>query len=45
MNLQKHILLADDHVIIRRGMKVLMDNYFKRERIIEADSTAQILKA
>ena len=45
MNIQKQILLADDHVIIRRGMKVLMDNYFKRETIIEADSTAQILMA
>ena len=45
MNIQKQILLADDHVIIRRGMKVLMDNFFRREIIIEADSTLQILAA
>jgi two-component system, NarL family, invasion response regulator UvrY len=45
MTENKLILLADDHVIIRRGMKVLMDNFFKREQIIEADSTQQILRA
>lgn len=39
----KLILLADDHVIIRRGMKVLMDNFFRREQILEADTTQQIL--
>lgn len=44
MTANKLILLADDHVIIRRGMKVLMDNFFKREQIIEADSTQQILR-
>ena len=40
---EKLILLADDHVIIRRGMKVLMDNFFQREQIIEADNTQLIL--
>lgn len=39
----KLILLADDHVIIRRGMKVLMDNFFRQEQILEADTTQQIL--
>lgn len=38
------LLLADDHVIIRRGLKVIIDNYFRRTQIFEADSNAQILK-
>jgi two-component system invasion response regulator UvrY len=39
----KLILLADDHVIIRRGIKLLLDNYFNREPFVEADSTKAIL--
>jgi two-component system, NarL family, invasion response regulator UvrY len=40
----KLILLADDHVIIRRGLKLLLDNYFNREPLIEAESTKEILQ-
>lgn len=39
----KLILLADDHVIIRRGLKVLLDNYFNREPFIEADTTKEVM--
>jgi two-component system, NarL family, invasion response regulator UvrY len=41
--LPKLILLADDHVIIRRGLKLLLDNYFNRDPLIEAESTKDIL--
>ncbi len=43
MATNKLILLADDHVIIRRGLKVILDNYFEQEVLIEADSTKEIL--
>jgi two-component system, NarL family, invasion response regulator UvrY len=43
MATNKLILLADDHVIIRRGLKVILDNYFEKEVLIEADSTKEIL--
>lgn len=39
------ILLADDHVIIRRGLKLLLDNHFGREALIEAETTKDILLA
>lgn len=39
------ILLADDHVIIRRGLKLLLDNHFGREELIEAETTKEILQA
>lgn len=39
------ILLADDHVIIRRGLKVLMANHFHQSQFIEADTTHEVLKA
>ena len=41
---QKKILIADDHVIIRRGLKVLLDNYFGREHRFEASSAKEILE-
>jgi two-component system, NarL family, invasion response regulator UvrY len=37
------ILLADDHVIIRRGIKMILDQYFRREKIIETDSAGDII--
>lgn len=41
--LTKLILLADDHVIIRRGIKMIFDQYFWREKIIETDSAKEII--
>jgi DNA-binding NarL/FixJ family response regulator len=38
----KQILLADDHVIIRRGLKVLLDNYFGQSEWIETESAKSI---
>ncbi len=37
------ILLADDHVIIRRGLKTLIDNNFGRSTWIEVDRTTDVL--
>lgn len=38
------ILLADDHVIIRRGLKVILDQYFPKGLILETDTTSGILR-
>jgi two-component system, NarL family, invasion response regulator UvrY len=37
------ILIADDHVIIRRGLVFLLDSYFGQFEINEAESTNEIL--
>lgn len=37
------ILIADDHVIIRRGLKFLFDSHFSRYPIYETESTAGVL--
>jgi DNA-binding NarL/FixJ family response regulator len=42
MNQNKLILLADDHVIIRRGIKMILGEYFWREKTIETDSVKGI---
>jgi len=39
---KKKILLADDHVIIRRGLKVLLDNYFGQSDWIETEFAKNI---
>jgi DNA-binding NarL/FixJ family response regulator len=44
MGLNRKILLADDHVIIRRGLKVLIDNYFGESEWIETDNTKNIIE-
>lgn len=44
MGLKRKILLADDHVIIRRGLKVLIDNYFGASEWIETDNTKNIIE-
>lgn len=44
MSLKRKILLADDHVIIRRGLKVLIDNYFGASEWIETDNTKNIIE-
>ncbi len=44
MNMNRCILIADDHVIIRRGIKMILDQYFGRERILEADTPAGLLE-
>lgn len=40
-----HILLADDHVIIRRGLKVLLDTHFGNCRITECDSVKELMSS
>ncbi|MFY7732665.1 MAG: LuxR C-terminal-related transcriptional regulator [Bacteroidia bacterium] len=42
--MKRKILLADDHVIIRRGLKVLIDNYFGESEWIETDNTKNIIE-
>lgn len=42
--MKRKILLADDHVIIRRGLKVLIDNYFGVSEWIETDNTKNIIE-
>jgi DNA-binding NarL/FixJ family response regulator len=44
MSLKRKILLADDHVIIRRGLKVLIDNYFGESEWIETDNTKNLIE-
>lgn len=44
MKENKTILLADDHVIIRRGFKALIENNITINKWIEADSAAEVLK-
>lgn len=39
----KLILIADDHVIIRRGIKMILNEHFRKEKILEADSAKDIL--
>jgi DNA-binding NarL/FixJ family response regulator len=39
------ILLADDHVIIRRGLKTLLDTNFGRSNWMEVDRTSDVLEA
>ncbi|MFA9214775.1 MAG: LuxR C-terminal-related transcriptional regulator [Candidatus Methylacidiphilales bacterium] len=39
---KKKILLADDHVIIRRGLKVLLDNYFGQSDWVETEFAKNI---
>lgn len=36
------ILIADDHVIIRRGLVFLLDSNFGQYEIVEAESTAEL---
>jgi DNA-binding NarL/FixJ family response regulator len=36
---KRKILIADDHVIIRRGLKALIDNFFGKSEWIETDTT------
>lgn len=43
MTTSRKILLADDHVIIRRGLKVLLENHFFYMQLLEADTTSGIL--
>ncbi len=43
MNSKKQILLADDHVIIRRGLKVLIDNYFGKSDWVETETAKSII--
>jgi two-component system, NarL family, invasion response regulator UvrY len=38
------LLLADDHVIIRRGLKVMIDNHFLKTPIFEADTNRSVLR-
>ena len=38
------ILIADDHVIIRRGMKFLLDNHFGKYPVVETESTAGLMQ-
>ncbi len=38
------ILIADDHVIIRRGLKFLLDARFPHCRVMETDNTRDLLK-
>lgn len=40
-----HILIADDHAIIRRGLRVLIDTHFSNYRISECDSIRTLLSA
>jgi two-component system invasion response regulator UvrY len=39
----RNILLADDHVIIRRGLRALIDNHFGKSNWIEADRAGDII--
>lgn len=39
----RNILLADDHVIIRRGLRTLIDNNFGRSQWTEVDRTDDVL--
>jgi DNA-binding NarL/FixJ family response regulator len=39
------ILIADDHVIIRRGLKFLLETHFGKFNIEETDSSKGILSA
>lgn len=39
------LLIADDHVIIRRGLKFLLETHFGKIKITETDSTKGILSA
>ncbi len=41
----KKILFADDHVIIRRGLKILLDNNFGKSNWFEVDRTIEVLQA
>jgi DNA-binding NarL/FixJ family response regulator len=40
----KTILLADDHVIIRRGLKALIDNNMEPLKWVETDNVTEIIK-
>lgn len=37
------LLIADDHVIIRRGLKFLLETHFGKFNIVETDSSKGIL--
>lgn len=39
------ILIADDHTIIRRGLRTMIDSQFGRSTWIEADRSSEILSA
>jgi len=41
----RKILFADDHVIIRRGLKILLDNNFGKSNWFEVDRTMDVLQA
>jgi DNA-binding NarL/FixJ family response regulator len=43
--MQKRILLGDDHPMIRKGLRVLLDYYFKNIEVKEACSCAEIMRA
>ncbi|HCI59004.1 MAG TPA: DNA-binding response regulator, partial [Bacteroidetes bacterium] len=39
------LLIADDHVIIRRGLKFLLETHFGKFNIVETDSSKGILSS
>lgn len=41
---RRKILVADDHVIIRRGIRGILYNHFNRDELVEASSLAEIRK-
>ena len=43
----KNILLVDDHLVVRTGMKVILQDYYSQLRLLEAgdgETALQILK-
>jgi DNA-binding NarL/FixJ family response regulator len=42
--MQKKILMADDHPMIRKGLSALFDYYFKNLKIVEACSCNEIMR-
>jgi hypothetical protein len=42
--MQKRILVGDDHPIIRKGLRALLDYYFKSIEVREACSCAEIMR-
>lgn len=42
--MQKKILMADDHPMIRKGLKALFDYYFKDIELVEACSCNEIMR-
>lgn len=44
MNKKPYILLADDHAIIRRGLRVLLESFPVRSDLVECDSVRNIMQ-